>query len=393
MGENNYSDNNQSQVKEFVDPNIDQKYYDKQYYTEYNSWRKNKKNVHGLFIDENRKEFSYLQGYGLLTDTPTAIETKIFRNVLSIIGFCLLFYTCIDLSSSVFFPDLVAKIVPNYFYDNYTGVSYGQYWQIWFFSFFYDVIKVALPLLVFTKMLKMPPKVIFPFKIINKFSFKCVIPVMLITCTYCLILYSLYSQILYVADVRSIVRYIDVSSVPEIIAMIILNCILTPVLNVLLINGAIMQLVRQFGDGFAIIFTASISAILTYSIDQVGFAFVTSLVVGYFAIRTGSLFAAMIAKIIASLYYGGVLAITFFLSSYDIEIYAFGIALIIDFYAIIFMLINLKKMKISFGIELKQTNMAISAKIFSLITDKGMLLWATACFIIAVMRITQRYKC
>lgn len=60
-------------------------------------------------------------------------------------------------------------------------------------------------------------------------------------------------------------------------------------------RGMVLQPLRQFGDRFAIVFSAAVFGIMHGNLFQAPFAFVMGLVFGYFAVKTGSLWVGIIA--------------------------------------------------------------------------------------------------
>lgn len=61
----------------------------------------------------------------------------------------------------------------------------------------------------------------------------------------------------------------------------------------LIFRGAIMQSLRRFGDGFALMASSILFAVIHGNFVQAPYAFLMGLVIGYFVLRTGSLWAGI----------------------------------------------------------------------------------------------------
>lgn len=77
--------------------------------------------------------------------------------------------------------------------------------------------------------------------------------------------------------------------------------LLVAVLSEILIHGMALTALRRYGDGFAVVCCAILSALMTSSAISAVSMFVFSLCAGYFAIRGGSLRPILIARILREL--------------------------------------------------------------------------------------------
>ena len=81
------------------------------------------------------------------------------------------------------------------------------------------------------------------------------------------------------------------------VLFLILHIIIIPIISEIHTRGALLQLLRQFGDGFAIVVTALLTALITYNLNTFCYMFVSALVIGYFTVRTGSIITAVLMRI------------------------------------------------------------------------------------------------
>lgn len=64
-----------------------------------------------------------------------------------------------------------------------------------------------------------------------------------------------------------------------------------------------MQLLRQFGDGYALMATGFITAVMSGDIRMFPLCFFYSVVIGYFVLRTGSVITAFIMRVTLAAFY------------------------------------------------------------------------------------------
>lgn len=81
--------------------------------------------------------------------------------------------------------------------------------------------------------------------------------------------------------------------------------LLTAVLSEILIHGMALNILRRYGDGFAVVCCAILSALMSSNTISAVSMFVFSLCAGYFAIRGGSLRPVLIARVLRDLIAAG----------------------------------------------------------------------------------------
>ena len=97
--------------------------------------------------------------------------------------------------------------------------------------------------------------------------------------------------------------------------------IITPILHAILMNGLILQLLRQFGDSTAIIITATTEAIMAINLTNIGTHFVLSLAVCIVTLKTGSIFKAIFVRIMINVIFFGLKMIDTSYPSGESELY------------------------------------------------------------------------
>ena len=72
-------------------------------------------------------------------------------------------------------------------------------------------------------------------------------------------------------------------------ALLVYSCLIAPVLEEVIFRGYVLRLLRRFGTGFAILFSALLFAFYHYDLTQLLPAFVMGCLFGYIAVRSESL--------------------------------------------------------------------------------------------------------
>lgn len=370
---------------------LDQKYYNKQYYKEFNEWKKSNKSGHVISQNFKSKELTYIQGYGIVSEKPAVAEQRALKNVVSVVAGCLVFFTLMDLLFTFLFPLIANHLDINFIFDYFQGKYYGDFWVIYISELLFLLLKHSLPVLYFIFILKMPISVLFPTKIVNKQNFDCVIPITLLACGFCNVLSTFSTQFFYTIGFSPISENITCSNTIEKVAIVFLYSFLSPIMTGLFIRGPLLQIFRQFGDGPAILFTSLFSAMLCYDPTQMVYHFITAIIAGYFAIRTGSIISAVISRIVATLYFHSLVAIDRFLPTEDVAFVTAIMIIVATIIGVVFTINRLSKHKVIFGITFKQTDLDILTKVYTLLSDKTMILWVTLCLMITMIEISTRF--
>ena len=83
-------------------------------------------------------------------------------------------------------------------------------------------------------------------------------------------------------------------NVTSAVFFVLAHCVAAPIFEELIFRGLILERLRHYGDIFAIIVSAFLFAIIHASFQAIPFAFVSGIIFGFLAIRTGSLLCPLI---------------------------------------------------------------------------------------------------
>lgn len=282
------------------DDRLNWRYQDRAYNEMFKAWRKKSKDSMGFYYVNNPNELTYLDGFGFVKDYPEAAERNVLRRVMSVIGVTMIILGVIDMQYKYGVPHLLAALGVDIYFDKYTKTFYGNEWIILFIDAFFSIIKRLIPLFYICRKIKMPAKLMIPTKITNKTLFRYSVPAMLLTAGCCCAASGAYGAILRLCHINK-VRLFEMPESKAVLAVFFaVHIIMIPIISEIHTRGALLQLLRQFGDGFAIIVTALLSALITYNINNFCYMLVSSIVIGYFTVRTGSVITAIIMRITAA---------------------------------------------------------------------------------------------
>lgn len=275
------------------DDRMNWRYQDKSYNELFKNWRRQTKDSFGFYYVNNPNELTYRDGYGFVKEYPEAAEANSMRHVYKIVGISLLILTTLDAVYTYILPFVLNRLGFDIYYDLFARRLYGNEWLIMGTRLLFEVLIRIFPIVYCYKHMKMPLKVMFPTKVTNVPLYKYAVPIMLLAAGVDSAATGVY---------RFVLRSLNIGSEPafrlpddpvQLAVSAVLYIVLIPFLSEICTRGVIMQLLRQFGDGFAIICTAFISAVITYNIANFCYTFLVTAVIGYFTVRTGSVKTAI----------------------------------------------------------------------------------------------------
>ena len=284
------------------DDRLNWRYQNKTYNELFKKWRKQSKDAHGFYYVDKSNELTYRDGFGFVKEYPEAVERNALLNVYNIIGVTMIIVALLDMIMYYVMPTFFAQMGFDIYYDTYTHDFYGNEWLVMIMYTIIEVLKRLLPFLYCYKKLKMPVRVMVPMQITNRPMFNVAVPMMLMVSGVSAAATGFYEQVL---GVFHMVPREDIhlpEGKGELIFCIIVNMFLIPVISEIYTRGTVMQLLRQFGDGMAVIFTSFLTAMISYNPHQFCYVFMTSLIIGYFTLRTGSVVTAVIMRIVARVF-------------------------------------------------------------------------------------------
>lgn len=299
---NEQTDKNTVSVAETGGEGLSWRYQDKAYNESYKRWRRQNRKSVGFYSAENPNRFTYQDGVGFIDDHPEAQELKAFKKVLSVLGISLLLRVLLEYLSMYLLPQMLNGMGVDISFDFFTGKLYGSDTAQITLRTLSGIIARLLPISFIAFYFKMPFRVVMPMKVINKQMFRICVPTMLMVLGVCSVMSLFFRQIMIFMNITAVRSFILPEHADDIVYMIIVTLILTPIASEICCRGIFLQLLRQFGDGTAIIISSIATAVVCCDLSRFGTTFVTSIIIGYFTIRTGSVLTAVIMRITVRFY-------------------------------------------------------------------------------------------
>lgn len=382
---NEQNEKNSAHISDTGGESLNWRYQDKAYNESYKRWRRQNRKSVGFYSAENPNLFTYQDGVGFIDDHPEAQELKAFKKVLSVLGIALLFRVLLEYLSMYFLPPMLGRIGVDISFDFFTGRLYGSDTAQITLRTLSGVISRLLPISYVAVYFKMPFRVVMPMKIINKQMFRVCVPTMLLVLGVCSVMSLFFRQVLFFLNIEAVRTFILPEHADDIVYMIIVMLIITPIASEICCRGIFLQLLRQFGDGTAVIISSIVTSAVCCDLSRFGTAFVTSIIIGYFTIRTGSVLTAVIMRITVRFY----IYTLYYLESYISPEYSRTAIMAFLFVTIAAGLIVFVRFLYyhsdCLGMTLKSRYIPFGKKMLTMITNVPILMWLTSVAVFTII--------
>lgn len=242
----------------------------------------------------------YVNGYGFVSEDPWFRESRgIWKNAV-VIGLVLLGILVIPVFSA--YP---IQVVLNIFFAPIVYLSDSAYLSIGLQAVYLELeqllqnlLAVGIPL-IFAGYFLRPRKKGVPLTrrpSVNTFSYGIAISMAVwVLCTFLLDISAGLLQNIHLIELH------PENSLPTVAAALpiyLIRILLVPaLLEEFLFRGVILRSLRQFGDSFAIVVSAASFSLIHYNLTRDLRAFALGLILGYFVIRSGSIWTAVAGRL------------------------------------------------------------------------------------------------
>ena len=239
----------------------------------------------------NPREYIYINGLGFANNLPSIKEKQLLKSyscmagVSIILMYFLSFFGHMTLTSLLgrtlfrFFPFLSSDFV---YYIGYIGEILTY------------LISILLPFFLYTKILGMPLSVALPFK---KTKGKRTLGILGMSMGCSAISVIATAMFIRFMNVAGFDVYASTSSIPSDLKGILMyaafSIVIVAFVEEIVFRGFLLQSLRRFGDGFAILMTATIFAAFHANFYQFPVAFIMGIVLGFSVTVTGSLWTGI----------------------------------------------------------------------------------------------------
>jgi len=274
------------------------KLQDKEYNEIYRKWRIEHKKDYGFYFLDNSDELTYRDGEGFITESPQTTERSVIVEIHSLLAKALCIYTVLNLL--VWVVKTVAPLgeVP-FLYNIMRLISANEYTAV-LSDYLVKILTRILPMFYLLKKIKMPRKLLMPMKVYNKPLFGISVPMAMLTFGIATILSNIQHTFVSIIGIDPNYSVWIPQSRLCFVLSALLSAVIIPIISEIIHHGIILQILKQFGDGYALVLTSIIAASTTGNYHSFLFSFTTMLVIGFFVVRTGSLASGFIMRVLIS---------------------------------------------------------------------------------------------
>lgn len=242
----------------------------------------------------NPQEYTYIHGIGFSPLLTVMRERRAIRRCANAIGVAFIVYIALSYTFPNVLTLLLSLTLPP-FYHYYLPDNVYE-----LISFATTIVAMGLPFLVYGFWIRIPPKKALPLRMPD---FSIVIPAVFI-CLGASAVASFGSGL-----IQNLLSYFGIyaagnlgdlpTSSQSATILYLLNSTLVPALiEEFVFRGVIMQSLRRFGDSFAVIVSAVLFAAAHGNVIVFPLAFTFGLCMGYFVVRTGSLWTSILVHLL-----------------------------------------------------------------------------------------------
>jgi len=272
---------------------------DKKYKESYLKWQMEHRDDIGFYLSDKAGEYTYRQGEGFINQNPEASESFVLDRVHTTIAISLISCLIMRIFCVIILP---YAVIDMHIAADMTQMGYfsGNTLSSVVINYISQFARYLVPIIFVMLQIKIPRSLAFPTEIRNKPLFFESIPAVMVVYGISVVFSGGYYVILDKLNIETQI-YVPLSDNRTVFMLnVLLITVIVPILNELLVRGIFMQMLKQFGDGYALIITAIISAFMEGSVRSVFIVFTCALLLGYFSLRTGSIITPIIMKIALS---------------------------------------------------------------------------------------------
>ena len=246
------------------------------------------------FQSEPSRETVYHTGHGFYNPYVEPLWKKERRKIRFAgngIGLASVGYVALSLLLGAIYTLVISFIFPA---SEIHGEIYVTETVEWLFNIFSYIFTLLVPFLIYALCVRIPLKIAFPFR---KAKSDLTFGGVLISLGVGVIASYATSGLQIILEVFGIGITMPEYEIPETLPAYIIYCfsltVLPAFVEEIIFRGIVMQSLRRFGDIFALVASSLIFGIFHLNLIQMPYAFILGLCIGYFVMRTGSLWVAV----------------------------------------------------------------------------------------------------
>lgn len=281
-------------VEDFQCPYQTDKYRDA-----FRKWRRRDSNRYAFRVTKNLREVSFSDSVRTSEVSPYRAEQEVLYRLGYLIGCAMVIYLTVENVLDKLIVWLLNTMGMDIQMIFWGTNLYGDERNVFLVIVMINALKYLIPLIILHRFLRIPIAVSMPTYITSPMDllFGIVLTMMLsvgcglfsVTTSDELEKYKLICNAVGVNDTRMMMYTL-------------FTVLVMPILIELLLHGAMFQVLRQFGDSFAILAVTLLSAVIMHSLEDGLRIAIMTMTFSYFVIRTGSFWTAVILHIVHEIF-------------------------------------------------------------------------------------------
>ncbi len=273
------------------------------YNENFRKWRRKKDNVYAYSFEKNHNESVYVDGRGFIEKSAVETEKNVLGRIFRQIGLAMLIWIVFDdiiCRITVFLLDLCGLNIHTNFFSS---MIYGGNVEIAAVLIVSSLIKMTVPLIFLHFVFKLPWRAEIMQKMNDPKALIGAIAMTFIACTAVSIPTAYSSETKEFYEIfTGLDADVSVWTQKEFVVYTIFHIIILPVISEFFFRGAMFNVLRQFGDLFAVIMTSLIAGLLTQDLRSMFAVILISLVASFGMLGSGTIFTAIAVNIVYKMY-------------------------------------------------------------------------------------------
>lgn len=250
----------------------------------------------GWYRPINPNEHTYTEGFGFSPYPPYMVERKLISRCSNALMLTLVGYMLMLSFLNQFFNSAIFSLLPYEYYPSFSD-AVTQVADILSY-----MLSLTVPFFIYAICIKIPVSAYLPFK---RVSAKLVMAAVFASLAVSAVANYSADAIYIVLSNMGLPFYEATVALPGNIIGIVLYVInvsvVAAVFEEMAFRGVVMQSLRRFGDGFALICSSILFAMIHVTPISMPHAFMMGLIIGYFVLFTGSIHVGMIIHFVYNL--------------------------------------------------------------------------------------------
>ncbi|MBE6837028.1 MAG: CPBP family intramembrane metalloprotease [Ruminococcus sp.] len=360
-----------------------------EYYKDYSDWRLKKNNKYAYTYVKDVREKTYVDGKGFVSDGPDKAEKIALSNCFKLVS-CLLIIPQIF----TFLEDYIISKALGYDFKNLYYVGSTSYIINYSFSSvalscIMHIIKMVVPIVLFFVITKIPKSVVLPKAKTSDYelSISAIAFILMGTIIGKSINLLLGQAFSFVGIGVTDFVLVDFSDVKSVLVYAFCEYIIMSILVEVLFRGIILQLFRQFGDMFALLVSCITNVLFFNDVTLIGYLTLTTVIIGLFTLRSGSIYTAIAMRISARLVVM-VISICRFYIGEDIALWVeIIVSIVIISFALVVYSRMISKKLCDFNVTDSYTHLSTKTKFVVMFSTTTVIVWLVLTLVLMIFSV------